>query len=121
MNTKGILVKGDKTSYGMGQFMGSYKGHRTIEHGGSDAGFRTHLLRFPDLRLSVIVLGNVASLNASELAYKIANIYLGAEKPKRTKGGVVTKNSEEKFAKIDLEILKKYEGKFELQPGDYGL
>ncbi|HTE23080.1 serine hydrolase domain-containing protein, partial [Flavitalea sp.] len=117
MSTKSILVTGDSTSYGMGQFIGSYRGLRTIEHGGSDAGFRTHLLRFPDQRLSIIVLGNVASLNANELAYKIADFYLGAEKPKRTNGVVVTKNSEEKFAKIDLEILKKYEGKFELQPG----
>jgi D-alanyl-D-alanine carboxypeptidase len=47
------------STYGFGWVVGSMRGHRVIAHGGSIAsGFSTYWARFPDDRLTVIVLTN---------------------------------------------------------------
>ncbi len=47
------------SSYGFGWLVGSLRGHRIVAHGGSIAsGFSTYVVRFPDDRLTVIVLTN---------------------------------------------------------------
>jgi hypothetical protein len=47
-----------------------------VSHGGSWAGYRSDLIRFPDRKLSVVCLCNLGSTNPSGLATQVAEIYL---------------------------------------------
>ena len=76
MYARGVLTGGDTIDYAHGLGHGTYRGLRTIGHGGADAGFRSSVLRFPDQDLSVAVLSNFASFNASQLAQQVAEVYL---------------------------------------------
>jgi len=73
---RGILNSGDTISYALGQVVGSYRGLRTVSHGGSWAGYRSTLTRFPDQRFAVIILANRSDANPGALANRIADIYL---------------------------------------------
>jgi len=70
------LNGGDTAPYGLGLSVGSYRGLRTIGHGGADAGFRTNLLFFPDEGMGVVVFGNASSFNAGGLAREVARVFL---------------------------------------------
>src|SRR5262249_51458151 len=51
-------------------------GERVIEHSGSTAGYTAHLLRYPDQRVSVAVLCNVTTGNATVRAHEVADLFL---------------------------------------------
>jgi CubicO group peptidase (beta-lactamase class C family) len=76
MQEKGTLNSGKEIGYASGLEIGEYRGLRTVEHGGSDAAFRSNILRFPDQHFSVIVLCNLGSMNPGGLSRKIADMYL---------------------------------------------
>jgi CubicO group peptidase (beta-lactamase class C family) len=77
MQTPGTLQSGKPIHYGLGLAMATYHGLKTVSHGGSWAGYRAELLRFPDQELSVACLCNLGETNPSELARKVAALYLG--------------------------------------------
>jgi len=66
----------DKSSYGFGLEIGEYRGLRTIGHGGGDPGYGAYVVRYPDQRFAVAVLGNVDNINALGLTRGVADIYL---------------------------------------------
>lgn len=76
MHTQGILNDGRRIRYAYGVNIGKYRGLKIVEHSGSDAGFRSNILRFPDQKSSIIVLGNLSTINASQLCKKVADIWL---------------------------------------------
>jgi hypothetical protein len=61
----------------LGLTVDRYRGLRTVSHGGSWAGYRAELLRFPEQHLSVACLCNLAQTNPSMLARRVADVYLG--------------------------------------------
>ncbi len=63
--------------YGFGWFLNPYRGHRRYAHYGETVGFRTAIQRFPDDRLTVIVLANRAEVDAPALAESVADLYFG--------------------------------------------
>ena len=79
LHTRGVLNTGQPIRYALGLFISHYRGLKTVEHGGSDAGYRAHLIRFPDQRFTIIILGNLSTLGPSQLTTKIADIYLENE------------------------------------------
>ena len=56
----------------------TYRGLPIVEHGGSDQGYRAHLIRFPEQRFSVACLCNTTT-QPSELTRRVADIYLAKE------------------------------------------
>jgi CubicO group peptidase (beta-lactamase class C family) len=70
------LSNGVELAYGFGLSIGTADGHRVIQHGGADAGFRSHFALFPDADVAVIVLGNQAQMNAGQLAHRVATLFL---------------------------------------------
>ena len=70
--TSGVLNDGTTFGYGFGWGLDSHRGYDRISHGGSWVGFRTVILRYPEIRLTVIVLTNLASRNPTALADEIA-------------------------------------------------
>lgn len=68
---------GQIVSYGFGWFLDPYQGDRRMFHDGETMGFRTTIQRFPDDKLTVIVLANRTDIDPKELALKVADLYLG--------------------------------------------
>ena len=84
----GRFNDGRAHGYGLGLYLGTYKGLREISHSGSTAGYSAFLTRFPDQRVSVAVLCNAAGAPATQYAHAVADLYLGdrvkAVEPKAT-------------------------------------
>ncbi len=68
------LNNGTTHPYGFGWMFGSVNGNRIIEHGGAWQGFKTHIARFPEKKLAVVVFANLAQANQSVIAHGIAGI-----------------------------------------------
>jgi CubicO group peptidase (beta-lactamase class C family) len=78
MQVRGQLNDGEQISYARGVVIGSYKGLKVVEHSGGDAGYRSHLMRFPDQRFSVACLCNYGRTNPSHFARQVADVYLAS-------------------------------------------
>jgi CubicO group peptidase (beta-lactamase class C family) len=70
-----IKLNDSKTHpYGFGWAVRSVNGKRVIEHGGAWQGFKAHIARFPDNKLTVIVFANLIQTNQAKLANGVAAI-----------------------------------------------
>lgn len=93
MLTPGKLTSGEPIrygvdeGYGLGLVIGRYRGLKTIGHSGIDWGYRAEFLQFPEQRFSVIILGNVDTLQPSWLARQVADICLAREFSEGPEGG----------------------------------
>jgi CubicO group peptidase (beta-lactamase class C family) len=76
LQTTGTLNDGEKIDYARGLMVDTYHGLRRVSHGGSWAGYRAQLVRFPDQRLSVITLCNLGSTDPTGLSLQVADLYL---------------------------------------------
>ena len=65
--------------YASGLFIGTYRGLPTVRHGGSWAGYRAELLRFPEQRTSVASLCNRGDASPSALADRVADVLLAGK------------------------------------------
>jgi CubicO group peptidase (beta-lactamase class C family) len=74
MWTPVTLNSGKSYHYGFGWALGDIRGHRIVEHGGAWQGFKSAIVRFPDDRLTVILLANLAQTDPSKFAHGIAAI-----------------------------------------------
>jgi CubicO group peptidase (beta-lactamase class C family) len=73
----GKFTDGRPHGYALGLRLGPYKGVTQVEHSGSTAGYRAHLARYPEQRVSVAVLCNASSAQATQYAHAVADVYLG--------------------------------------------
>jgi CubicO group peptidase (beta-lactamase class C family) len=80
------LTDGKTYGYGFGWDVTSVNGHRLIEHGGAWQGFTTHISRYVDDKLTVIVLTNLSVENSQpdKIAHDVASIYIPAVTPPTT-------------------------------------
>jgi CubicO group peptidase (beta-lactamase class C family) len=72
------LNSGEEIGYAFGLYTGEYKGLKYVWHSGGFMGFRTEMMRFPELRFTIICLCNSSgsSGNALLFARQVADIYL---------------------------------------------
>jgi CubicO group peptidase (beta-lactamase class C family) len=63
-------------NYGFGWDIETKDGHKCIGHGGSWQGFRTHISRYVDEKLTVVVLINQADASPGPITDHIAEMYL---------------------------------------------
>jgi CubicO group peptidase (beta-lactamase class C family) len=77
--------------YGLGLFILNQNGIKVVEHNGRDAGYRSHLIRFPDQNLSIallantnLVLPNSVATDTFTLVRKVAEVFLGTLLPTPT-------------------------------------
>lgn len=73
------LADGTDTGYAAGLFVSTYKGLRSVSHGGAWAGFRSDYLRFPESGLAIAVFANLAGASPSALAHQVADLCLAEE------------------------------------------
>lgn len=78
LTTPTKLADGKPTQYGLGLFVDDYRGLARVQHGGAWAGFRAMLMRYPSLRLSMLIACNVADANTMGLATGVSDALLPA-------------------------------------------
>ena len=76
MFTRGRISNGEELSYALGLEFDSYRGLKTMGHGGSAVGYVAEFLQFPEQRFSVVILSNLSSFRPGRLARQIADLYL---------------------------------------------
>ena len=79
LHERGRLNNGEQLDYAFGLTLGKYRGLPIVEHSGGDAGYRAHLIRFPEQRFSVACLCNTGSASPGQLARQVADVYLAKE------------------------------------------
>lgn len=80
--TPGKFNDGKPGTYGLGIVVDTYRGLREIGHSGSTAGYRAHLVRYPEKGVSVAVLCNVSTGTATVYAHAVADALMpGAFRP----------------------------------------
>ena len=67
-----VFTDGKKSIYGLGWNTESLNGHRVIGHAGSVGGFSANLTRFPEDKITVIVLTNQRDTNSFQIVKGIA-------------------------------------------------
>ena len=72
----GRFNDGRAHGYALGLFIATYKGLPEVSHSGATAGYRAHLTRFPEQRVSVAVLCNAGNANATQYTNQVADLYL---------------------------------------------
>ncbi len=113
MQVKGVLSNGTEIDYASGIEIRQYRGLKIVEHAGGDAGFRSHIVRFPDRHFSAIALCNAGEANPSRLTRKVADLYLAKE---LGPAPAATQSSKPVEVKIDAKVLDAYEGDYSLNP-----
>jgi CubicO group peptidase (beta-lactamase class C family) len=94
------LFKGD---YAFGVYSKPSEGHPMVAHAGGINGFNSELNYYPDVKLTVVVLGNVNSRASVEIATQIASIALGNQS---------TQPGERTEVKVDPALLADYAGTY---------
>ena len=116
IQTPGVLKNGEKLDYAFGLMSGTYKGLRTVAHGGALEGYRTQMIRFPDERFSVICLSNFSEANPTKFCFEIAQVYL-AGKLKEEKTGAPKPSVKPAFLQLPEGKLKDVAGTY-IQPAE---
>jgi len=99
------LNSGKTQQYGFGWGFGEVRGHKIIEHGGAWQGFTSHIARYVDDKLTIIVLVNRAGGNPGTIAHGIAGLINPELAP-----------PERKEARVDPKVFDDYVGQYELAP-----
>lgn len=83
LQRQGKLNSGKTLDYAKGLFVNSYRGLKTVDHGGAWGGYRAQLLRFPEQHFSVVCLCNAGNASPDRRAKRVADVYLASlMKPK---------------------------------------
>ncbi|PYP88365.1 MAG: hypothetical protein DMF61_07175 [Blastocatellia bacterium AA13] len=94
-------------NYGYGWYIAEQDGHRFISHSGWIDGFAASFGRYPDDRVTVIVLSNLDSAPVNTIARNLGAIALGLRRETP---------EEHRAVKIDSKIYDSYVGQYELAP-----
>ncbi|MFK8046050.1 MAG: serine hydrolase domain-containing protein [Crocinitomicaceae bacterium] len=110
LTTKTVSISKDgDLGYGLGYLTETYKGLKTVFHGGGTAGYRAYILHVPEHNLSIVTLGNKESFDGLLVIKDLLELYfkdyLAQPNP------VKTLNSSKE--------LKKFGGVYKAQPGQY--
>jgi CubicO group peptidase (beta-lactamase class C family) len=74
--TTAKLNDGKEIDYAFGLVVNTYRGLKSISHGGSFVGYKAHYIQFPEQKFSVVILSNLGSFEPEGIAMKIADLYL---------------------------------------------
>jgi CubicO group peptidase (beta-lactamase class C family) len=93
LTKRAVLNSGRTLDYALGIAVDSFQGQRRFQHGGADAGYRTFVSVFPDLRMGFIVFSNLADVNSGDEADQLASLFIPAGPPQKQTGKQPYKDS----------------------------
>lgn len=110
LTTKGKLNSGKELSYALGIVSDKQDGWKRFSHSGGDAGFRTYMSVFPDLKMGFLVFSNDGAFNPGGKAYEMSRLFvINTAK----KGAQANKPSDSSLAIIkDTNAYKKFTGSY---------
>jgi len=76
MTTRATLNSGRRISYALGLRIDEYRGLSEYSHGGSTAGYRSHIGTYPSERTTVAVLCNVTNGGPEVLLHRVVDVVL---------------------------------------------
>jgi CubicO group peptidase (beta-lactamase class C family) len=76
IHTRGVRTDGDTLTYAFGLTLSERRGLRTVRHGGSMMGFKADVVRYPDVRVSILTLCNLGTIDPGALADSVADVIL---------------------------------------------
>jgi hypothetical protein len=98
LTTKAILNNGKAQDYAMGIGVDNYRGQKRYSHNGGDAGFRTSVSVFPDLKMGFIAFSNMGDVNPTGKTDQLANLFIKDPSPK--------KKETQKYTDMNQAVLK---------------
>ncbi len=108
--TKTISFSKDSDlGYGMGLLSESYKGLRTVFHGGGTGGYRAYIMHVPKYNLSIVTLGNQEDFDGLLIVQDLFKIYLE---------DFIVEPEPVNIFNTEKE-MKEFEGTYKLFPGQY--
>jgi len=108
---KGKLNSGKELNYALGIVSDTYNGWRQLSHNGADAGYRTSLAVFPDLKMGFAVFSNVGDFNAGGKLYEMASLFITDTAKHKLAGA--PKNIDSSMAVLkDTTTMKKFTGSY---------
>jgi len=111
LTQKGKLNNGKELTYALGIVSNTYNGWKQFSHAGGDAGYRTYLTVFPDLKMGIAVFSNLGDFNPGAKLYDIANLFI-KDTAKHTVADKPAKNDSSKAALKDTITMKKFTGNY---------
>nr|WP_068891103.1 serine hydrolase domain-containing protein [Pedobacter panaciterrae] len=76
LTQKGKFNNGKESDYALGIVNNTFKGWRQYSHNGADAGYRTSVTTFPDLKMGFIVFSNLGDFDANGKSYQLVNLFV---------------------------------------------
>jgi CubicO group peptidase (beta-lactamase class C family) len=76
LTKRAVLNSGRTLDYALGIAVDSFNGQRRYQHGGADAGYRTFVSVFPELKMGFIVFSNLANVNSGDEADQLASLFI---------------------------------------------
>ena len=110
LTTRAVLATGDTIGYACGIGVGTYRGLRTLDHGGADIAHRAQLVIFPDIDAGVFVMSNNAGFN-SAVVDRIADMFFEKDMEKQVDAGEDAKPIDA-AAKVDTTAFDRAAGTY---------
>ncbi len=98
-----------KGNYGYGWYIATQFNRRVVYHSGGIEGFASHIARYPDEKLSIIILSNLSVAPVSKTGRELAAIVFGEQ---------YTVPRRRQAIKVDYKILDSYVGQYEIAPNN---
>jgi CubicO group peptidase (beta-lactamase class C family) len=110
LTEKGKLNSGKQIDYALGISSDQQYGWRRFSHGGADAGYRTFISVFPDLKMGFLVFSNLADVNTGLKAFELTRVFV-SDTSTRVPSTATQKDSSLAVLK-NVENWKKFTGHF---------
>lgn len=79
MYTRGRLHNGEPIDYSLGLMHAEVCGQPAVYHTGTEFGYRSILMRFPERNFTIICLANLSGFDSFETAEQVAGVFFGAQ------------------------------------------
>jgi CubicO group peptidase (beta-lactamase class C family) len=110
LTEKGKLNTGKETDYALGISSDKQFGWRRFSHSGGDAGYRTFIAVFPDLKIGFLVFSNLGDFNPYFKAFELSRLFISDTSKKVA---VVTQKKDSSLAVLkNAQSWKKFTGDF---------
>jgi len=116
LTTKAILNSGKVQDYAMGIINDTYRGQKRYTHNGGDAGFRTSVSVFPDLKMGFIAFSNLGDVDPTGKTNALADLFIKDLSPKKPGNKAAHKDFDDTVIKDTLSV-KKFTGDYISEDG----